>query len=167
MDRAVLADARGDPGASANDYSIAWSARGNPVLFFLSRDKLIPLLHDEPPALAATAVNQLRYSASPSLAGRASRKTHGQRETMPTRTLARPDGVNKTCAHGLGTRVPSQPTGRQPHRGDELERASHASGRAVGGCGWPPGGLLGQFRGPLQLRRGLDRLDALRLLQQC
>src|SRR5262245_35348018 len=46
---------------------------------------------------------------------------------MPTRTLARPDGVNKTCAHGLGTCVPSQPTGRQPHRRDELERASHTN----------------------------------------
>jgi hypothetical protein len=29
MDCEVLADARGDPGVSANDYSIAWSARGN------------------------------------------------------------------------------------------------------------------------------------------
>ena len=42
----------------------------------------------------------------------------------------------------------------------------------VGGCGWPwgrpglwdsssQGGLPGQFRAPLQLHRGLDRLDAL------
>ena len=31
MDCAVLADARGDPGVPANDYSIAWSARGNPA----------------------------------------------------------------------------------------------------------------------------------------
>jgi hypothetical protein len=29
LDARGIADARGDPGASANDYSIAWSARGN------------------------------------------------------------------------------------------------------------------------------------------
>src|SRR5262245_36061901 len=29
MDQGILADARGDPGVPANDYSIAWSARGN------------------------------------------------------------------------------------------------------------------------------------------